>query len=336
MKPTDFAYMLTEFLAEYLPKQRGYSVNTIRSYRDAFTLLIRFCSKQYGWPPHRITLAKMKPEVIDEFLDNLENVAKTSVRTRNQRLAALHSFSRFVQTRLPEFMLPAQRIQAIPFKRCLQKTVPYFSADAVRVLLGRPDLDSRSGRRDATLLSVLYDTGARVQEIVDLRVSDIRLTAPPHVKLVGKGRKARLVPLLSRTVELLERYISESNLRDLMHQSRHLFVNCHGVALSRSGIRYILKKYAIRPEDSSIGWPDRISPHTLRHSKAMHLLQAENPLPIIQAILGHEDIKTTGMYARADMTMKRKAMEKLESPVPASPSHSWVNNRELMDWLRSL
>lgn len=336
MKPTDFAHMLTEFLAEYLPGQRGYSINTVRSYRDAFTLLIRFCEKRYSWMSHRITLARITPEVIETFLDDLESCTNASVRTRNQRLAALHSFFRFVQVRMSEFILPAQRIQAIPFKRCQQKTVPHFSVDAVRLLLGRPDLSTRSGRRDATLLSVLYDTGARVQEIIDLRVSDIRLTAPPHVKIVGKGRKARLVPLMSGTVSLLESYIAEHGFMDSQLQSRYLFINCHGNPLSRSGIRYILKKHAAQPDDSRVGWPDRISPHTLRHSKAMHLLQAENPLPVIQAILGHEDIKTTGMYARADITMKRKAMEKLESPVPASPSNSWITNRKLMDWLKSL
>lgn len=336
MKPTDFAYMLTEFLAEYLPGQRGYSVNTVRSYRDAFTLLIRFCEARYGWTAHRITLARLTPEVIEAFLEDAESTFKVSVRTRNQRLAAFHSFYRFLQLRMPEFMLSAQRIQAIPFKRCRQKTVPHFSADAVRRLLERPDLGTRSGRRDATLLSVLYDTGARVQELIDLRICDLRLTAPPHVKIVGKGNKARLVPLLSGTVSLLESYLSEHGLADPQLQSQHLFVNCHGNPLSRSGIRYILKKHATQPDDSRIGWPERISPHTLRHSKAMHLLQAENPLPVIQAILGHEDIKTTGVYARADMTMKRKAMEKLDSPVPANPSNSWISNRELMDWLKTL
>ena len=187
------------------------------------------------------------------------------------------------------------------------------------------------------LLSLLYDTAARVQELVDLRVGDIRLETPAHVRLTGKGRKVRFVPLMSNTAKLLKSYLEENKLLTPDRDTRSLFVNRAGMQLSRSGIRYILDKYCKQAQRTCPGLKELISPHTIRHSKAMHLLQAGTPLIIIRDILGHVDIKTTEVYARADIEMQRQALEKAE-PSSSQPvgSLSWQSDNSLLEWLQSL
>jgi site-specific recombinase XerD len=336
MKPTDFAHHLTAFLTDYLAGQRDVSPHTIQAYRDVFVLFLRFCRDQYGLEPERLHLAQIDPDLIVAFLDYLSTKRQASVGTRNHRLAALHAFFRYLQTEEPAALLQCQRILAIPFQRPMKTPVDYLSTEDVATILHQPDLTTRAGRRDAVLLSLLYDTGARVQELIDLSVHDVRLDAPAQVRLTGKGRKQRLVPLMANTVALVRDYVMEQGLDRAERSSSPLFFNRHGGRLSRSGIRYILAKYVARARSTQPVTIQRVSPHTLRHTKAMNLLQAGTPLVIIRDILGHVDLKSTEIYAKADLEMKRQALVKASGQAPALQVPSWQQNETLMEWLRSL
>lgn len=336
MKPTDFAIQLTRYLTEYLPGQRNVSPNTIKSYRDTFTLLLRFCDRSRGIAPERLEINSLDPDVINEFLSHLEVDRGCKSRTRNQRLAAIHAFFRYLQTELPQHLARCQRIMAIPSHRHERKPIPYLSVAELELLFAQPDLQRVAGRRDAVLLRVLYDTGARVQELCDLSMRDVRHDSPPSIQLTGKGRKTRIVPLMAGTISMLKPYVDNVGLNVSGRESSPLFANRSGRRLTRSGVAYLIRKYCDAARRSSGSFPAQVSPHTFRHTKAMHLLQAGNALSVIQAILGHVDIGTVGIYASADLEMKRKAMERAEpnSPQPAKPS--WHQDQQLLDWLRSL
>ena len=241
MKPTDFAHHLTAFLTDYLSAQRHVSPHTIQAYRDVFVLFLRFCRDQYGLEPERLQLAQIDRDLILAFLDHLTTERQASVGTRNHRLAALHAFFRYLQTEEPAFLLQCQRILAIPSQRPMQTTVVnYLSAEEIAAILHQPDLTTHAERRDAVLLSLLYDTGARVQELIDSCVRDVRLDSPAQVRLTGKGRKQRIVPLMANTVDLVRGYLTEHRLDRSECSDVPLFSNRHGGRLSRSGIRYIL------------------------------------------------------------------------------------------------
>jgi integrase/recombinase XerD len=336
MKPTDFARHLTRFLGEYLPGHRNVSPNTVASYRDVFMLLLRFCKEHRELSPDRIHLKQMDASLILEFLNHLETQRHCSARTRNQRLAAIHAFFRFLQSEAPDHMAQCQQVLAIPFRRHERKAVPYLSAADLAALLTQPNCATVQGRRHAVLLHLMYDTGGRVQEVIDLRVGDVRLDAPAQVRLTGKGRKTRIVPLMNETVRALEDYLREHRLQDQARLDEPLFANRHQQRLSRSGVRYLIAKYARQAHQQQPSVPVAISPHVLRHTKAMHLLQSGNPMPAIQAILGHVDIRTCSIYATADLEMKRLALEKAAPMTPPIPAPSWQSNRQLMDWLRAL
>jgi Phage integrase family len=203
-------------------------------------------------------------------------------------------------------------------------------------VLAQPDLRTRAGRRDAVLLSVLYDTGARVQELIDLNAGDVRLDPPPQVRLMGKGRKMRAIPLMDATVELLRDHRRDNNLDRPEHADKPLFQNRQGGRLSRSGIRYLLQKYVQPVRRDHPGFTQPVSPHSLRHTKGMHLLQSGVPLEIIRDFLGHVDVKTTEIYARANLEMKRKALEKAADGTPLPKIPSWKQNKTLLEWLHSL
>ena len=203
-------------------------------------------------------------------------------------------------------------------------------------ILAQPDLHSQSGRRDAVLLSVLYDTGACVQELVDLSAGDVRLDPPPQVRLMGKGRKMRAVPLIDPTAEVLREYLHENDLDRPEHFDRPLFQNRHGRRLSRSGVRYILEKYVEPVRKLHPGFTQPVSPHCFRRTKGMHLLQSGISLDVIRDFLGHTDAKTTEIYARANLEMKRKALEKVAERPPLSTIPSWKQDETLLEWLRSL
>jgi site-specific recombinase XerD len=312
------------------------SPNTIKAYRDVFTLLLRFCRDVKGIAPERLRLEQIDVSLVDAFLDYLQRERRSAPSTRNHRLAALHAFFRYLQSEEPQRMLQCQKILAIPQRRYLRPTVGYLSKEDLAEILAQPDLTNPEGRKDAVLLSLLYDTGARVQELIDLSAGDVRLDPPAQVRLMGKGRKIRAVPLMENTVQLLRDHMHENHLDCPEQFDRPLFQNGRGQRLSRSGIRYILQKHVGKARSKRPSLNRTVTPHVLRHTKGMHLLQSGITPEMIRDFLGHVDVKTTQIYARANLEMKRKALESISDSSPVRAMPSWQQNKSLLEWLRSL
>lgn len=312
-----FGYYLNKYLTVYLPGQRGLSTNSILSYRDAFSLLIVFMKAEKQMTPERLPMSFLTKDILMEFAEWLETTRGCSLSSRNQRFVVLRSFCRWLSTENPEFLKLSEDVYAVKLKKTPKPVMSYLSADAMGCLLSRPDSSTNEGLRDLILLAFTYDTGARVSEITDLKYKDIRFEAPPIVKITGKGNKTRIVPLLPQTVKYLTEYMKRWKINFMDAQEQYVFTNRSGGKLSRSGIKYILDKYVEAGKESNPQlFPEKISPHTLRHSKAMHMLQAGNNIVYIRDILGHSDLNTTERYARADTVMKREALSKAEIPMP--------------------
>jgi site-specific recombinase XerD len=332
---TDFAVFLHRYLTAHLAGLRGCSPHTIASYRDTFKLLIVFFRDDRSVPPEKLTLDHIDATAITGFLDWLQASRRNSASTRNQRLAAISSFHRWMQSQDPTRMPSCQDILAIPAKRQPQPAVNHLTLEQTRCLLTQPDRSTRPGRRDATLLAVLYDTAARVQELADLTVRDIRLQPPALVALTGKGRKTRHVPLTDNTAALLQAYLAEHRLDQPGHDDHPVFFNQHRSNLSRGGITWIIRKYQTKAADPTLTDAD-ITPHTLRHSKAMHLYEAGVPLPYIRDILGHVDLSTTEIYARASTEAKRRALEAAYTDIVTDDLPEWNHDPGLLTWLTNL
>ncbi len=332
---TDFAVFLHRFLTAHLAGLRGCSPNTVASYRDTFKLLIVFFRDGKSIPPEKLTLDYIDDAAITEFLNWLETSRHNSISTRNQRLAAISSFYRWMQSQDPTRMACCQDILAIPAKRQAQPAVNHLTVEQTRRLLAQPDRSTRRGRRDATLLATLYDTAARVQELADLTVRGIRLEPPPLAAVTGKGGKTRHVPLGENTAALLNAYLAEHRLNRPGHDDDAVFVNQHGSKLSRGGIAWIIRKYQSKTGDPTLASAD-LSPHVLRHSKAMHLYEAGVPLPYIRDILGHVDLSTTEIYARASTEAKRRALEAAYADIVTSDLPEWNQDPGLLNWLATL
>lgn len=336
MRPTDFSKSLTDFLTCYLPGERGASKNTIASYKDTFILFLTFLKERKGIPAERLTLSQITKETIVEFLDWIEEERHCCAATRNVRLAALHSFFQYLQYQNPENLIEWQRALSIPVKKTEKTTINYLSVEGIRLLLEGTDQSTKSGRRDLALLSLMYDSGARVQEIIDLTPSMVRLDLPCTVKLIGKGNKARIVPLLEQQVKFLKIYMAEQKMLEPHANMYPLFSNSRKEKLTRAGVNYILAKYAkqARMKEPSL-IPEKLSCHCLRHSLAMHLLQSGVNLVYIRDILGHTSVQVTEVYARTDSRQKREAIEKAYSDVSPKETPSWLTNDDLLDWLKS-
>ncbi|MDR0231605.1 MAG: site-specific integrase [Dysgonamonadaceae bacterium] len=336
MKPTDFAKYISGFLTKYLLNEKGASNNTISSYRDTFVLLINFLQTKKQIKVEKITLDKITKETILEFLDWLQKERKCSVSTRNSRLSAIHSFYKYLQCESLEHVHECQRILSIKFKKAATENVNYLTIEGIKLLLLQPDTNTSRGRRDLTLLSLMYDAGARVQEIIDLTPSMLRIDKPATIKIIGKGNKARIVPMLDAQVEHLRNYLKENRLNESFANKYPLFHNSKKEKLTRAGVNHIIKKYAdaARKVNQAI-IPQKISCHTLRHSKAMHLLQAGVNLVYIRDILGHVSIQTTEIYARADSKQKRQALEQAYVEINPDEKPMWVENDNLLSWLKN-
>jgi integrase/recombinase XerD len=331
---TDFAVFLRRFLTIHLAGLRGCAPNTVASYRDTFKLLIVFFRDDRAIPPDKLTLDRIDTAAVTGFLNWLEANRHNSTSTRNQRLAAVASFYRWLQSQDPAPLARCQDILAIPATRQTQPAVHHLTVEQTRRLLATPDRSTRQSRRDATLLATLYDTAARVQELADLPVRDIRPQPPALAVLTGKGRKTRHVPLTENTAALLDAYLTEHGLNKTRHDDHPLFFNQHRSKLSRGGIARITRKYQTMTADPTLTNAD-ISPHTLRHSKAMHLYQTGIPLPYIRDILGHVDQSTTEIYARASTETKRRALEAAYTIV-TDDLPEWNQHPGLLNWLAKL
>jgi integrase/recombinase XerD len=338
MKETDFVRHLTNFLSKYLPGQRNLSTNTILSYRDTFKLFLNFCKTEKKKNVARLDLASISRELVVEFLVWLEEKRGCSISTRNQRLAALRSFFNYVSTTAPETLLVCQKILNIPMKKNAKQSMSYFSPEGLHLLLKQPDISTRQGRRDHALLVLLYDSAARVQELADLCVRDVRLEGPATVILKGKGRKMRIVPISLKTASILKYYLDEKGwLGKTASLDFPIFMNSRKFKLSRAGIAYILRKYVkLAKEVNKVIIPQTISPHSLRHSKAIHLLRSGVPLIYIRDFLGHASVTTTEIYARVDAEEKRKALECAYDIPSQELIPDWETDKGLMTWLTDL
>lgn len=333
-KSIDFAKCVSDYFTKHLAGVRNLSSNTIKSYRDAFCLLLVFISDEKKMKPEKTNIADVNDKIIYDFLDWLESNRCNGISTRNTRLAAIHAFYRYVQMQHPEMLLQCQRILSIPLKKTEQRTVEYLSENVLKELLSSSNQSSKYGIRDTAIMCLLYDSGARVQEVIDLSLSDIRLETLATVRLLGKGNKVRIVPIMSSTAEILRKYFNVWTLDKKANPDNPLFTNHQGNRLTRPGITYILNKYMSHIESST--GHKAITPHILRHSKAMHLLRAGIDLNYIRDFLGHVNTETTEVYARADAEMKRKALEKAHLDLPIEDQTTWQKNENLLSWLQSL
>lgn len=334
MKPTDFSKYLSGFLIGYLSHERGASKNTICAYRDTFVLFIAYMETQ-SVMVSRLTLQSITQATVVGFLDWLQTKRKNGNATRNARLAAIHAFFSYIQYQHPEHLYECQKILNIPMKRKISVPMNYLSVDAIKVLLQQPDIRTVKGRRDLALFSLMYDTGARVQEIIDLKPSSLRIDKLSTIRITGKGNKTRIVPMLDEQVKLLKPYLTEHELIQTNKNEHPLFFNSRGDKLTRAGVNHILLKYVnMAKRNSDVHLPDKISCHVLRHSKAMHLLQAGVNLVYIRDILGHVSVQTTEIYARADSRAKREAIERAYISVVPKKEPVWLSNENLLDWLK--
>ncbi len=330
------ARALRGFLADHLPKVRAASPHTVLSYRDALALFLRFLAARRRRPLVHLDFEDLTIDDLLAFLDHLEADRHNDAATRNARLAAIHAFARYAAAGHPEQLELCQRLLAVPFKRARLRVVEYLESDEVRALLEAPDRTLRDGRRDYAILHTLFNTGARVQEILDLRPCDLQLVRPFQVRLRGKGRKERLCPLWPQTVQILGALLSEHGVDPAA--ATPLFRNHRGEPLTRFGVRYLIRKHARRAASAARTLSGkRVHPHTLRHTTAVHLLQAGVDLVTISHWLGHASVETTNRYAAMDLGMKRAALAKARPLGAVAPAvTAWRRDASILEWLEAL
>lgn len=325
---------ITSFFANYLPNIVGYSENTVKSYRDTFVLLFKFADEYHLCPRGRINIDIFNKENILHFLEWLETDRNASISTRNQRLAALKTFSKYASSNLIEYINIFQQILDIKPKKGISKTVDYLTVDAVSLLLKQPASDTHDGIRDLALLSLLYESGCRVQEIIDIQFGNVSLKKPSTITVVGKGRKVRIIPISSNVAGIISTYTAKYKITE---SQQFLFTNKHGEQLTRSGVSYILQKNTdIAKQKNPELFGSKIHPHVLRHSKAMHLLESGVNLIYIRDFLGHSSVTTTEIYAKSNPEIKRKFLEEAAFKIDGVVSKfSDKEKQTLLDWLKN-
>jgi integrase/recombinase XerD len=330
---------IARFFQEYLPTLRGMSPHTIRSYRDTMILFLRFAAAETGRSIESLDVHDINADRLGGSLTSLEVERANSIATRNARLAAMHSFGRFLIAEHPEYMDRLQQVVGLPFKRGGRVApVEYLEQPEVEGVLESINRDTPSGRRDYALFSLMFNTGARVQEILDIRVCDLRLVSPCQVRLYGKGNKVRLCPIWQRTAQLLQKLVGTNPPSDNPADQK-VFLNDRGAPLTRFGVRYLLRKYVDAAAKRVPTLADKsIHPHSLRHSTAVHLLKAGVDIATVSQWLGHSGLNVTMRYARADIDMKRQALQQVFPDVVPSANDKMIIGHDsgLVDWLRRL
>lgn len=333
MKPTDpFPGLIHAFFYERLVQQRNVSTHTVRSYRDAWRLFLRFVAARHKRSVAQLTLAELTATEVAAFLQDSEDGRKVSIGTRNCRLAALRSFFSFVAEREPAALAQCVAVLHIPTKKATRPAPSYLDSSEVEAILDQPDRNCLEGQRDHALLSFLYNTGARIQEALDVCPAAIRFDAPMCVRLLGKGRKERICPLWPETVALLQALLK----RQPRAGDETLFVNRYGAPLGASGVRFKLTTYvqaAARAVPSLSS--KKVSPHTFRHAAAVHLVAAGVDVTVIRSWLGHASLDTTNHYAQANLDTKREALARLDPSKIKKPPR-WRRDASVLAWLDSL
>jgi len=304
-----FSELLQAYFTDYLMRERNLSPNTVANYRDTFRLVIAFAQKYLNKPPTKLAIHDLDAAFVVCFLDHLEKERGITPQSRNVRLAAIHSFFNYVALQEPAAGAVAQRVLAIKSKRFARKPVEFLTQTEIDALIAAPDQTLWSGRRDRTLLLLAVQTGLRVSELIGLRCQDVSLEAGAHVRCTGKGRKTRCIPLRKETVAALRAWMRER--KDQPDDA--LFPNARGQSLSRDGVEYMLAKHVSAVQKRCPSLKDkRVSPHVLRHSTAMNLLQHGVDRSVIALWLGHESMETTQMYLHANLELKEQALAKTQ------------------------
>ncbi len=328
------SHFIRLFLIQFLPNEKGLSENTILAYRDALKLLLQYCDKHLKFKIDKLSFDQIDVGIIRQFLDYLEKERQCTANTRNARLAALKTFFYYLGREVPECLHNSQQISSIPQKKVPHKTVDYLDTDELDAILDSVDFNKRNGHRDNALLLFMHNTGARAQEVVDVKLDDLRLDTASQVKLTGKGKKERVCPLWPETVEAIKSYITAR--RPKQEDESHLFLNDRGESITRFGIRYIINKYTDKAIEAQPSLKKKkISPHTFRHTTAMHLLQAGNELNVVRLWLGHANLSTTNLYVEIDIEMKKGILDKCRPPELKQKEKKW-QNPEILDWLDNL
>ena len=311
-KPEErFAWLIREFFLQRLTQQRNASPQTVAAYRDTFRLLLTFARDRYARPPERFTLPDLNSRFVLSFLDYLENERHNTIRSRNARLAAIRSFLRFAALHESVSLPTVHQVLAIPFKRCDKPVLGYLTREQVEALLNAPDLATWTGQRDRALLMTMYNTGARVSETIGMRVGDLNVDGGASIRIRGKGRKERTIPIWPRTTRQLRQWLTRIDSRP----DKPLFPGRFGAPMTRSAVAQRLDRARkIASSTCASLTARRVSPHTLRHSTAMHMLQAGVDLTVIALWLGHESPSTTHGYVEADLTMKQNALNAVRPP----------------------
>lgn len=308
---TPLAPLITSFLRDYMPHQRGYSPQTCDTYAISFKLLLEYAAKQTATRPSRLSIEQLDAPLIVDFLTHIEQERGNGATTRNLRLAAIRTFMRYVEHQVPSALAQVGRIEAIPVKRCDQKLVRHLTMDEVRAILDAPDLSTRSGLRDRAMIHLCFAGGLRVSELVGVLLESVTLGRTPSVTVLGKGRKERCLPLWKETARDLRAWLS---VRGTV-RTPELFVNANGAAMTRSGFEYVLDKHARVAAEACPTLRGRtVSPHQLRHGCAVLMLQATRDIRKVALWLGHADIRTTEVYLRMDPSEKLEAVEAIVPP----------------------
>ena len=336
----ELARVIQRFFEEYLPGLRGLSTHTIRSYRDALVLFLRFLSRETRRGIETLEIADLTMARVEAFLLSLERERHNGITTRNTRLAALHTFARFVLMQQPERLAQFQPILNVPFKRGARETpIEYFDSDELDAVFKSIDRTSPCGKRDYALFALMFNTGGRVQEILNLTDRDLRLERPYQVRLLGKGNKVRLCPLWPVTVKCLRAHLEQPFRAQVELQSTRLFTNRNGAPLTRFGVRYLLRKYVAA---AAVRVPTlrgkRLHPHCMRHTTGLSLLKSGVDFATISQWLGHSTLNVTMRYARSDIDLKRAALSQVfpDAIAPPKGGKLRIDGAELTNWLHRL
>jgi site-specific recombinase XerD len=325
------APLLQGFFHDWLVKQKDVSAHTVRSYRDTWKLFLRFAADHHRQPVTKLHLADLSAPEVLAFLEHLERDRHVSVGTRNCRLAAVRSFYSFVASREPLAIAQCTAVLHIPKKRTVTRAPSHLEPRDVELIVSGIKTDSPEGHRDHVLFNFLYNTGARIQEALNVCPRDIRFEAPPCVRLFGKGRKERLCPLWPETVALLRSLLRHRPRPD----NEPVFISRYGEPLGATGVRYKLAQYvAAAVKVSPALLKKRITPHSFRHAAAVSLVSSGTDVTVIRSWLGHASLDTTNIYAQANLEAKRAALERMDPPSSRRPR--WKREPGLIEWLESL
>ena len=336
MKKTDFAVYLNKFLTDYLPNACGSSPQTIDSYRYSFIHFLQFFLEKRGISADKVDTSCITYDNMIAYLGWLQDDRGNGVSTRNQRQSALNSFIKFLMYEFPEHLDEYQRVLAIPIKKAPQKEISYLKTDGAALLISKVGIDKSNGLRDYVMLSLMYTTGIRVSELIQIKVKDLSLYEPYTMLVHGKGQKSRYVPLMRSIIPQIQRYIGQKGYDRHEKLNEWLFKNHMNEQFTRQGVNYLIGKYAkmARLDNPEI-IPEDFSPHKMRHTTAMELVESGVDLIYIRDLLGHVSVNTTEVYARADAQKKRQAIEAASKEIVPPEDAEWEHDSNLKDWLKN-